>query len=72
MRVIWQKVLRKEGGIVMSEYNLNNPSVAEEEQIIQDRIDEEYAMREAESKAYYESLEEAYYKAMEKQQWNIR
>ena len=56
----------------MSEYNLNNPSVAEEEQMIQDRIDEEYAMREAELKAYYESLEEGYYKAMEKQQCNIR
>ena len=49
----------------MPEYNLNNPSVTEEEQMIQDRIDEEYAMREAESKAYYESLEEAYYKAIE-------
>ena len=56
----------------MSEYNLNNPSVTEEEQMIQDRIDEEYAMREAESKAYYESLEEAYYKAIEEQQCNIR
>ena len=56
----------------MSEYNLNNPSVAEEEQMIQDRIDEEYAMRETESKAYYELLEEAYYKAMEKKQCNIK
>ena len=64
--------MRKEGGVVMSEYNLNNPSVADEERMIQDRIDEEYAMREAELKAYYESLEEAYYKAMEKQQCNIR
>ena len=60
------------GEIDMPEYRLNNPSVADEEQMIQDRIDEEYAMREAESKAYYESLEEAYYKAMEKQQCNIR
>ena len=49
----------------MPEYNLNNPSVREEEQIIQDRIDEEYAMREAEEEAYYRSLEEDYYKAME-------
>ena len=49
----------------MPEYNLNNPSVREEEQIIQDRIDEEYAMLEAEEEAYYRSLEEDYYKAME-------
>ena len=49
----------------MPEYRLNNPSVADEEQMIQDRIDEKYAMREAESKAYNESLEDAYYKAME-------
>ena len=50
----------------MSEYNVNNPSVADEARMIQDRIGEEYAMRETESKAYYESLEEAYYKAIEK------
>lgn len=49
----------------MPEYNLNNPSVREEEQMIQDRIDEEYAMLEAEEEAYYRSLEEEYYKAME-------
>ena len=49
----------------MPEYNLNNPSVREEEQMIQDRIDEEYAMIEAEEEAYYRSLEEDYYKAME-------
>ena len=53
------------GEIDMPEYNLNYPSVADEEQMIQDRIDEKYAMREAETKAYYESLEDAYYKAME-------
>ena len=53
------------GGIDMPEYNLNYPSVAEEEQMIQDRIDEKYAMREAETKAYYDALEDAYYKAME-------
>ena len=49
----------------MSEYNLNNPSVREEEQMIQDRIDEKYAMIKAEEDAYYRSLEEDYYKAME-------
>ena len=49
----------------MPEYNLNNPSVREEEQMIQDRIDEEYTMIEAEEEAYYRSLEEDYYKAME-------
>ena len=49
----------------MPEYNLNNPSVREEEQMIQDRIDEEYTMIEAEEEAYYRSLEEEYYKAME-------
>lgn len=49
----------------MSEYNLNNPSVAEEEQMIQDRIDEKYAMIEAEKEAYYRYLEDAYYKSME-------
>ena len=49
----------------MSEYNLNNPSVADEERMIQDRIDEKYAMREAESDAYYKAMEDAYYKAME-------
>lgn len=49
----------------MPEYNLNNPSVREEEQMIQDRIDEKYAMLEAEEEAYYRSLEEDYYKAME-------
>ena len=49
----------------MSEYNLNNPSVTEEEQIIQDKIDEKYEMIEAETEAYYKSLEDAYYKQME-------
>ena len=28
-------------------------------------VNDDYAMREAETKAYYESLEDAYYKAME-------
>lgn len=51
----------------MSEYNLNNPSIREEEQMIQDRIDEKYAMREAETEAYYESLKDDYYKEMEKE-----
>ena len=51
----------------MSEYNLNNPSIREEEQMIQDRIDEKYAMIEAETKAYYESLKDDYYKEMEKE-----
>ena len=54
-------------GIGMSEYNLNNPSIREEERMIQDRIDEKYAMREAMSKAYYESLKDDYYKEMEKE-----
>ena len=49
----------------MPEYNLNNPSVAEEERMIQDRIDEKYAMIEAEKETYYKSLENDYYKAME-------
>ena len=49
----------------MPEYNLNNPSVREEEQIIQDRIDEKYAMIEAEKEAHYKSLEDAYHKQME-------
>lgn len=49
----------------MPEYNLNNPSITEEEQIIQDKIDEKYAMIEAEKEAYYRSLEDDYYKAME-------
>ena len=54
-------------GIGMSEYNVNNPSIREEEQMIQDRIDEKYAMREVETKAYYESLKDDYYKEMEKE-----
>ena len=55
----------------MPEYNLNNPSVREEEQMIQDRIDEEYAMIEAEEEAYYRSLEEDYYKAMENEYYKV-
>ena len=49
----------------MPEYNLNNPSITEEEQMIQDKIDEKYAMIEAEKEAYYRSLEEAYYRSLE-------
>lgn len=49
----------------MPEYNLNNPSVTEEERMIQDKIDEKYAMIEAEKETYYRSLEDDYYKAME-------
>lgn len=49
----------------MPEYNLNNPSVTEEEQMIQDKIDKKYTMIEAEKEAYYRSLEDDYYKAME-------
>ena len=49
----------------MPEYNLNNPSVTEEEQMIQDKIDKKYAMIEAEKEAYYKSLEDAYHKQME-------
>ena len=55
------------GEIDMPEYNLKYPSVADEEQMIQDRIDEKYAMIEAEKEAYYRSLEDDYYKAMEKE-----
>ena len=51
----------------MPEYNLNNPSVTEEERMIQNRIDEKYAMIEAMSKEYYKSLENNYYKEMEKE-----
>ena len=53
------------GELIMPEYNLNNPSVTEEEQMIQDRIDQKYAMIEAEKEAYDRSLEDDYYKAME-------
>lgn len=49
----------------MKEYNLSNPSVIEEERMIQDRIDEEYAYQEAEERAYYKAMEEEYYKSME-------
>lgn len=55
----------------MTEYNLNNPSVREEEQMIQDRIDEKYAMLEAGEEAYYRSLEEDYYKAMENEYYKV-
>ena len=51
----------------MPEYNLNNPSVAEEERMTQDRIDEKHAMIEAETEAYYKMMEEDYYKEMEKE-----
>lgn len=49
----------------MTEYNLSNPSVAEEERMIQDRIDEEYAMREAEEKAMMDAEEKAYWDNLE-------
>lgn len=49
----------------MKEYNLSNPSIAEEERMIQDRIDEEYARQEEEKRAYHKAMEEEYYKAME-------
>lgn len=49
----------------MTEYNLSNPSVAEEERMIQDRIDEEYAMREAEEKEMWEAEEKAYWDSLE-------
>ena len=49
----------------MTEYNLSNPSVAEEERMIQDRIDEEYARQEEEKRAYHKVMEEEYYRAME-------
>lgn len=55
---------------VMTEYNLSNPSVAEEERMIQDRIDEEYVRQEEEKRAYYKAMEEEYYKAMENKLWN--
>lgn len=51
----------------MIEYNLNNPSVAEEEQMIQDRIDEEYARQKEETNAYYKAIEEDYYKSIEEE-----
>ena len=46
------------------EYNLSNPSVAEEERMIQDMIDEEYDAREAYD-AYCRAMEEYFYKLME-------
>ena len=46
------------------EYNLSNPSVAEEERMRQDSIDEEYAAREAYD-AYCRAMEEDFRKAME-------
>lgn len=49
----------------MPKYNLSNPSVAEEERMIQDRIDEEYAMREAMDKAMRDAEEKAYWDSLE-------
>lgn len=54
----------------MTEYNLSNPSVAEEERMIQDRIDEEYAMREAEEKAMKDAEEKAYWATLSKTRSN--
>lgn len=44
-----------------TEYNLSNPSVAEEERMIQDRINEDYAYRQAMEEASLKAMEEAYY-----------
>lgn len=49
----------------MKEYNLSNPSVEEEERMIQDSIDAEYEMRKREEDEYYHMMEEDYYRAME-------
>lgn len=49
----------------MKEYNLSNPSVEEEERMIQDSIDAEYEMRKREEDEYYRMMEEDYYRAME-------
>ena len=51
----------------MPEYNLNYPSVADEEQMIQDRIGQQPTTKVCglSCGSYYKSLEEAYYKAME-------
>lgn len=46
----------------MEEYNLRNPSVAEEERMIQERIEEEYAQRKAMEEAYMRAMEEEYYR----------
>ena len=43
------------------EYNLSNPSVLEEERMIQDTIDEEYDAHEA----YCRAMEEYFYKLIE-------
>ena len=54
----------------MAEYNLSNPSVSEEERMIQDRIDAEYEARDIARENYYKEMEEAYYKAIEEAYWN--
>lgn len=50
-----------------AEYNLSNPSIAEEERMIQDRIDAEYDALEADNKAMEKQMEEDYYKQMEEE-----
>ena len=42
----------------MKEYNLSNPSVKEEDRMIQESIDDEYEMREREKEEYYRAMEE--------------
>ena len=46
----------------MKEYNLSNPSVEEEERMIQDSIDAKYEMRKIEEDEYYRMMEEDYYR----------
>ena len=58
----------------MKEYNLSNPSVEEEERMIQDSIDAEYEMRKREEDEYYRAMEEDYYRylAMEEDYYRYR
>lgn len=49
----------------MTEYNLSNPSVAEEERMIQDRIDEEYDMWKAMEQEMWKAVEKAYWDSFE-------
>lgn len=51
-----------------TEYNLSNPSVAEEERMIQDKIDAEFDALNAYYKAMEKQMEEDYYKQMEEQE----
>lgn len=56
----------------MKEYNLSNPSVEEEERMIQDSIDAKYEMRKIEEDEYYRMMEEDYYRAMEEDYYRYR